>query len=54
MSNSDDKNLLDTPQDSNAILAEKLDIIIILLREGFNIPDENSSLKNQPKPILIS
>lgn len=50
--NSDTAFLLDIPQDAIAHLGKKLDIIIILLREGFGISDEVSTLSQQPVPAL--
>jgi len=51
-SNSDTAFLLDIPQDSAAAILKELRIIAMLLREGFNLPDEDSSLSQQPVPAL--
>lgn len=52
MANSDTSFLLDQPQDSAAHILKQLRIIAMLLREGFGLPDEDSSLSQQPAPTL--
>lgn len=50
MANSDNTVLLINPQDPQAAILQQLCIITLLLRQGFNIPDEDSSLSQQPNP----
>lgn len=50
MATSDTAVIPNNPQDSNAAILHELRIITILLREGFNIKDENSSLRQQTLP----
>lgn len=50
MSNSDTAVIPTEPQDSAAAILHELRIITILLREGFGIKDENSSLRYQTLP----
>lgn len=54
MANSDDAFLLANQQSPLDAIHKELRIIALLLREGFNLPDEDSSLTQQHNPTIIS
>lgn len=54
MANSDEAFLLAKQQSPLDAIHKQLRIIAILLREGFNLPDEDSSLTQQPNPTITS
>lgn len=54
MANSDVAFLQGEAQNPLILIHNDLRRIEILLRQGFNLPDEASSLTEQPKPTIIS
>lgn len=51
---SDEMQLPQLPQDSNAHILKQLKIITIILREGLGVKDEDSALSQQTPPTIIS
>lgn len=54
MANSDLLFIQSQAQNPETHIIDQLRIIAVLLREGFGLPDEDSSLTKQPNPTIIS